>query len=207
MPNKNKFRGKNKKNEKKAQKKQIQDEDELSAGSLDDEALFFNEEFVPPEGEDLDEPEDEELQRIIEAEKREQELEEEGEFEGEGFDDEEVDGEEEEPADRENIIEIRKIPINEERLSRVIEQTDAYSRKALRLFLRIFKSAINQGTEDDDQQIVHGKNPVEYEVEDGNAYNQVITYALSKLPHVLQHHLKNVIEYIKSNNFLGWPNT
>jgi len=193
MPNKNKFRGKNKRADKKAQKKKAKQEDKLSEGSLDDEHLYFDEEFVAPEGEDLDEPDDFELERLREIERQEAEAEEmEGEedFQEEQYDDEQIEGEEQEPS--EGGVEIRRIPINEERLSRVIAQCEAHSRKALKMFLKIFRSAINQGTEDDEEQKTQAKNPVEYEVEDGTVYNQVISYALTKVPHVLQYHLKNV---------------
>jgi hypothetical protein len=156
----------------------------------DDEHLFFDEEFQPPEGEDLDEPDFENLQDPDGEDPEGQDA---------GFDQGEIDPEAEFDGEFINddiapmsIHEAKKITITQDRLSKILEKTEAKSKRGLKMFLKVFSSAINQGTEDEDEDIKKRHVPVEFEVEDGEVYNEVVSFALEKAPFYLQNFLKNV---------------
>jgi hypothetical protein len=189
MPNKPRFQSRGPKRSFKSRK----NEEDFSD---DEDPLFYDKEFVLPEDADeLDEPDEEDLEKMYAQKPEEEEnFDEEGgeDFEGD-FDEEGDEFPEEEDLhyeEPEQLI-IEKIPINEERLNQVIEKADGKSKKALKMFLKIFNAAIVQGTEDEDQERDR-RVKVEYEVEDGEVYNKVITYALSEAPVLLKYHIEHV---------------
>lgn len=169
-------------------------EDELDLYN-DENEDFFDEEFVPPEGEDLDEfdeaTEDVDMRELDEVGDEDIDGEDFGE-EGEGEDDEMM-GEEENDGD-DDFGQVEKIVIDNAKLSVVIKQANQNSKGALKLFLKIFKGIIMQGLSDelDEGKKKKRKNIVEYEVESGKVYNKIIRFALTRVPHLLKYQIENV---------------
>lgn len=192
MPNKNSSKSK----KHRFNKKKSNTFKEIDEDFEDDEHLFFDEEFQPPEGEDLDEPDYDNLpepeQGDLDGE--DGDLDEEGELPEGDFDGEFI-TDDIEPE----IREAKKIVITQERLSKIVEKTEEKTKRGLKMVLKVFSSAVNQGTEDEDADIKRRHIPVEFEVEDGEVYNEVVTFALEKVPLYLQHFLKNVSQPTVNN--------
>jgi len=209
-PAKRTFREKNriKKEKKQRLAAAAEEEDEMEMEMMNDEhGDFFDEEFVPPEGEDLDEFDEnadldgEDLDEFDEGEGEDEE-----DFINQGdeeFDEADFDkldgfgGEEDELAeevpeydDRDDEPEERII-IDSAKLKKVIAGVKQNSKPAFRMFLQIFRGIIIQGLSDEGMKKAKRRS-IAYEVESGKVYNKIITFALTKIPHVLKKYIETV---------------
>jgi len=215
MPGKKGSFGKNNKKTKKSQQPKFADAEEDDMEMFNDENQdFFDEEFVPPEGEDLDEfdenadfnLEGEDLDEFDENDEDlinqgdddidqegefakldgfdgEDDLE--GEFDEEGEDDEDADV----PRDDSDDGPEEKVIIDSAKLKMVIKGVNQNSKQAFKMFLKIFRGIIIQGLSDEGMK-QSKRRSIAYEVEDGKVYNKIITFALTKIPHVLKKYIE-----------------
>lgn len=209
-PRKGSFpKSKNTKKDKKAKSSDFDAEngDDMDMFMEEDEhGDFFDEEFIAPEGEDLDEMDEIDEDALAELDEEDMagagEDEEFDDMEGEDFDEEEGDGDEDEDDMQEDQEERvgkeyakeEKIVIDNAKLSMVIKAINKKSKKALRMFLKIFRGIVMQGLGDEVEKKKQKKGTVKtiYEVESGSVYNKAIKFALTKIPHVLKETIEHV---------------
>ncbi len=217
MPGKFPKRTYREKNRIKKEKKQklaakAEEEDEMEMEMMNDEhGDFFDEDFIAPEGEDLDEfDEDAELEGGDLDDFDEDEGDDvlnqgDEEFDEADFDkldgfggEEEEGGEEDELAedvpeydDRDDDEPEEKIIIDSAKLKKVIAGVKQNSKPAFRMFLQIFRGIIIQGLSDEGMKQAKRRS-IAYEVESGKVYNRIITFALTKIPHVLKKYIETV---------------
>ena len=185
-------------------KRQEQEEDAEIERYMREEGLEEDfEEFVPPEDiEDLDEMDENEYGEEDFAEldgldedaligQGEAEFDEHGDFDEEGEEGEEGHEEEEFGEDEEE----ERIVIDNAKLKMVIQGVAKNSKQALKMFLKIFRGIVLQGISEEGDKKKTRKRKISYEVESGKVYNKVITYALTKVPHVIKRYIEHVMLY------------